>query len=313
MKDFSAAQGMYPVMLTPFTESGEIDWPVYDRLIDWYIEKGITGIFAVCGSSEYFKLTEEEALRLASVAVKRCAGRVHVLAGSNFHRTIEANIALTRRMAETGVEGCFITTPPPDVVPPEDNAMVDYYFAIHDAVDVPLYAYEQPVTPYKFSYDAIAKIGAGERFIGMKDTSVGDASIEDAVAHMKRKMQAAGDQFRILTASSEYVLPFLQAGVAGGMTIAANVAPGLFAELWRRFKADDIAAARVLFERVTKVDEMIGYGYMKSAKIALGMIGLPIEPVTRVPSREFDADRLAVLRDLVRLIEETEVEFGIGR
>lgn len=313
MKDFSAAQGMYPVMLTPFDETGAIDWNVYDQLVDWYIEKGVTGLFTVCGSSEYFELTEEEALRLASVAVKRSGGRVHVLAGSNFHKTIEENITLTKRMAETGVEGCFITTPPPNIVPPEDNAMLDYYFTIHDAVDVQLYAYEQPVTRYKFSNEAMAKIGAGERFVGMKDTSIGNVSIEDAVAHMKKKMAAAGDQFRILTAASEYILPFLQAGVAGGMTIAANIAPGLFAELWRRFKANDLDAAQVLFERVTQVDDMMGFGYMRSAKITLGMLGVPISPVTRVPSQEFSEERLAVLRDLARLIEETEAEFGIGR
>jgi 4-hydroxy-tetrahydrodipicolinate synthase len=311
MKDFTPAQGMYPVLVTPFNEDLSIDWFAYEQLIDWHVARGVTGLFAVCGSSEYFELTQGEALRLATVAVERAAGKVHVLAGSSIHATVEQNIELTQRMSETGVEGCFITTPPPEVVAPEDGPMLEYYFAIHDAVDFPIWSYEQPVSPYKFSYDAMKQIGAGDHFVGMKDTSVGGMSNEEAAAHMKRKMAAAGDDFRILTASSEHLLPLLEAGVAGGMTIAANAAPSLFAELWRRFKVGDMDAARTLQKRVEKVDEMVGYGYMKSAKIAEALQGVPIKPITRVPNREFNEDQMQVLRDLVTMIQQTEREFDI--
>lgn len=310
MKDFTAAHGMYPVLITPFDESKQIDWSAYEQLIEWHIGKGVHGVFAVCGSSEYFELTEEEALKLARTAVTVSAGRVHVLAGSNFHPTLEQNIALTKRMAETGIQGCFITTPPPDRVPPEDGPMLDYYYAIHDAVDFPLYAYEQPVTPYKFSYDAVSRLAEGRNFIGMKDTSTDD-SWTDAKAreHVSKKVAATGGNYQILPASSAHLLTSLELGCTGGMTIAANVAPSLYAKLYRLFKAGDMATARKLQERITRVDQMIGWGYMRSAKIALGMMGLPVTPVTRIKSREFDDTRLAAVREMVEFVEQTEEEF----
>ena len=55
--------GVYPVMLTPFTENNEVDYEALGKLIDWYIEKGVNGLFADCQSSEMFFLSLEERVR----------------------------------------------------------------------------------------------------------------------------------------------------------------------------------------------------------------------------------------------------------
>ena len=52
--------GVWPVMLTPFTEEGRIDHPALKRLVDFYIENGVAGLFAVCQRSELFFLSIEE-------------------------------------------------------------------------------------------------------------------------------------------------------------------------------------------------------------------------------------------------------------
>ena len=40
--------GVWPVMLTPFDTKGEIDWASLERLVDWYIDAGVHGLFAAC-------------------------------------------------------------------------------------------------------------------------------------------------------------------------------------------------------------------------------------------------------------------------
>ena len=52
--------GVWPVMLTPFTEDGRIDYNALEHLVNWYIDKGCDGLFAVCQSSEMYYLTLEE-------------------------------------------------------------------------------------------------------------------------------------------------------------------------------------------------------------------------------------------------------------
>ena len=52
--------GVWPVMLTPFTEENQVDYAALKELVEWYIKNGVDGLFAVCQSSEMFKLTLKE-------------------------------------------------------------------------------------------------------------------------------------------------------------------------------------------------------------------------------------------------------------
>ena len=70
--------GSWPVMLTPFTEDNKIDYDGLKELVDWYIKNGVSGMFAVCQSSEMFYLSLEERVKYAAKTVEFAAGRVPV-------------------------------------------------------------------------------------------------------------------------------------------------------------------------------------------------------------------------------------------
>ena len=95
-------KGVWPVMLTPFKENGEVDWSGVDALTDWYIEAGVAGLFAVCLSSEMYELTEEEKISLVRRVVKRSAGRVPVVASGTFGGSIKRQAQFIK---ETTLEG----------------------------------------------------------------------------------------------------------------------------------------------------------------------------------------------------------------
>ena len=69
------AGGVWPVMLTPFTDHNEVDYPALERLTEWYIENGVSGLFAVCQSSEMFFLSLEERVKIAGFVKEKAAGR----------------------------------------------------------------------------------------------------------------------------------------------------------------------------------------------------------------------------------------------
>ena len=79
---FSINPGVWPVMITPWTEDNKPDFKAIQQLCDWYVEKGCTGIFAVCQSSEMAYLTEQEKLDAFSAKMKTC--RVLVNTPSSF-------------------------------------------------------------------------------------------------------------------------------------------------------------------------------------------------------------------------------------
>jgi 4-hydroxy-tetrahydrodipicolinate synthase len=305
VKDFTPAYGIVPPLLTPFNEDKSIDWDAYERLIEWHIEKGVTGLFVVCGSSEYWQLTDDESVEMAKFAVKVAGDRINILAGSTKSPDddLERNIAVTKRMwEETGVKGCYLTTP--RKLPPEDDIMVEYHMKIHDAVECPVYAYEMPGgTNYKFSPKAFAKIGQGERFIGIKDTTCD-------LEKVRKKIEAAKGSILIMEANTPNFLESLKLGSVGGINTSANVEPGLFAMVYKLFQKGDLETAAELHKRVVKIDEMMSPGYVMTAKIAVSMMGVPVKRVMRNPSREITSERMGQLREMVNFIEATEKEFA---
>ena len=66
---------------TPFTDANQIDLRSLDELVEWYIDAGVSGLFAVCLSSEIFHLSEEERVKLSSHILKRVDGRIKVISG----------------------------------------------------------------------------------------------------------------------------------------------------------------------------------------------------------------------------------------
>ena len=80
---FSIASGVWPVMITPFTDDNKPDFKAIKQLCDWYVGKGCTGIFAVCQSSEMAFLTEQEKLDIAKAVADAVDGRIQVVASGH--------------------------------------------------------------------------------------------------------------------------------------------------------------------------------------------------------------------------------------
>ena len=71
--------GCYPTMITPFTETGKVDFKAIAGLVDWYIQHGAHGIFAVCQSSEMFFLSPQEKIDIAKAVLEEVKGRTDLL------------------------------------------------------------------------------------------------------------------------------------------------------------------------------------------------------------------------------------------
>ena len=69
--------GVYPTMITPYTDENKIDFDAVLGIMDWYFRNGVDGIFAVCQSSEMFFLSFEERLELLRFNQKCAEGNEH--------------------------------------------------------------------------------------------------------------------------------------------------------------------------------------------------------------------------------------------
>lgn len=244
--------GSWPVMLTPFTEANEVDYPALKELVDWYIQNGVSGMFSVCQSSEMFFLSLEERTEIARKTVEFAAGRVPVIASGHVSDDFEEQVKELNAMAETGVDAVILITNRLAKEEESDEVWVENCKKLLDRInpDIPLGFYECPY-PYKrlLSPDTIQWCADTGRFYFLKDTCCDMKQIQ-------RKLDIIhGTNLKLYNANTTTLLESLRAGAAGFCGVMDNFHPGLYTWLCENYedeKADEISdflAVASLIER----------------------------------------------------------------
>ena len=79
----TSAKGVYLIAVTPFADDGALDLPSTDRMVDFYLERGATGLTILGILGEATKLTAQESRTFVQRVVERVAGRVPVVVGAS--------------------------------------------------------------------------------------------------------------------------------------------------------------------------------------------------------------------------------------
>ena len=249
------ASGVWPVMLTPFTETGAIDWPALERLTEWYIDAGVGGLFAVSLSSEMFELSPEERARLAETVVDVAAGRVPVVATGTFGGDHAASVTA---MADAGVDAVVLNAATLVGVDESEEAWRAAFDALVAATDVPLGLYECP-RPYHrlLSTATLEHAGATRRVSFLKDTCCDRDRLANRIA------ATAGTPLGVCNANVPTLLESLRVGATGYSGTLANVCPALLAWLVANPDAD---VSDALHRDLTLFDHAIRPAYPASTK-----------------------------------------------
>ena len=117
--------GIIPVMLTPFTDDGGVDYDGLERLTAWYLDHGADALFAVCQSSEMQFLTLDERVAVARFVARFVRGRVPVMVSGHIGATAGEQVHELRAMAETGADCLVLVTNRLDI----ENAGTDAFRA----------------------------------------------------------------------------------------------------------------------------------------------------------------------------------------
>ena len=102
--------GVWPTMTTPFTEDDAVDYEVLGKQVEWYISRGVSGLFAVCQSSEMFFLSLQERVSIAKYVKQRADGRVPVIASGHISDSFEEQVKELNAISEAGVDAVVLIT-----------------------------------------------------------------------------------------------------------------------------------------------------------------------------------------------------------
>ncbi len=295
--------GAWPAMVTPYDEQLHIDRGAYAALVDWYIGRGVGGLYANCLTSEMYLLTEEERLLLVQDAVAAARGRTPVAATGNLGDTFEAHVAFCRRVAAAGADVVMLVVP--EFVA-DDAGLERYYLALAEQVDAPLGLYECPVPrSYHLGVGLVQRLAATGRFVAFKETSCDLDKITALLAAV------AGTPMALLQANTPYLLAAVRAGAPGTMSIAAAWLPDLVAAVIAAARGADPQAER-LHAALCALEMVQRVVHPQGTKYLLGKRGLPITARSRHARSPLTPEVVQALDVCARLWFDSAGDLRIG-
>lgn len=302
MKEKKFPGGVWPVMLTPFTEENQVDYPALKKLVEWYIKNGVDGLFAVCQSSEMFKLSLEERVGIAAKVKEFAAGRVPVIASGHISDSMEDQIQELKLVAETGVDAVIMITNRMAAEEEPDEVWISNTQKLLDALpsDIHFGLYECPY-PYKrvMSKKVTEWCASTGRFYFLKDTCCDADQIREKLEICK------GSPLKLYNANTATLLESLKDGAYGYCGVMANMHPRLYRLLYDRYQTEDMTELSEFLTMAALIERQC---YPVNAKYYLQLEGLPITLCSRVRNAgelsETFKKEVKMLRNLSERMEE---------
>ena len=280
-------KGSLVALITPMNQDGSINYEQLRDLIDWHIENGTDGIVAVGTTGESATLPVEEHLAVIEATVKHVNKRIPVIAGTGANNTVEA-IALSKAAEQAGAD--YTLSVVPYYNKPSQEGIYQHFKAIAEATSIPMIIYNVPGrTVVSMSNDTILRLAEIPNIIGVKEAS-------GNIGNNIELINSVPEGFAVLSGDDPTGLPFMLCGGHGVVTVAANVAPKLFADMCRAALEGDIATARRLNEQLIPIyNTMFCEPSPAAPKWGLSLLG-KCEPHVRLPLVALTEDGQAKVR-----------------
>ncbi len=280
--------GSFTALVTPMHVDGRIDDEAFIRLIDWQIAEGTNGIVPVGTTGESPTLSHDEHKQVVELAVKTAKGRVPVMAGAGSNSTAEA-IGLARHAEAAGADAVLVVTPYYNK--PTQEGLYRHYKAIAESMALPVFIYNIPGrSVIDMSVETMARLAEIKNIAGVKD----------ATANLTRPLhttQACGKNFIQFSGEDHTALAYLASGGHGCISVTANVAPRLCAEMHGAWARGDIKTAMDIQQRLVPLHDVMfcesNPGPVKYAASLLGFganhVRLPLVPVSAASAVRVEA------------------------
>lgn len=223
-------KGSITALITPFKD-GEINWKAFEDFVEWQIEQGTHGVVPCGTTGESPTLSHDEHMAIIQRCVDVVKGRIPVLAGTGSNSTREA-IRLTAHAKEAGADAALIVTPYYNK--PTQDGLYEHYKAIHDEARLPIVIYNIPGRcVIDMSAETMARLAKLPQIIGVKDAT-GDLARPPETARL------CGTDFCQLSGDDITAPAFLAQGGHGVISVVANIAPKMCADLQNAWNAGDL-------------------------------------------------------------------------
>ena len=220
-------KGSITALVTPMHENGDLDYNSLEKLINFQIDSGISGLVAVGTTGESATIDFSDHIKLIKFFVKSADGRVNIIAGTGGNSTEEA-LLLTKAAKDSGADAALLVSPYYNKPPQE--GIYRHHMKIADEVNLPQILYNVPSRTASFiEPETVLKLSLHENIIGIKDAT-GDMQNHKKVLDLCKK-EIDRDKFFLYSGDDFTSLEFLKLGGHGTISVTSNVVPNLVANI----------------------------------------------------------------------------------
>jgi 4-hydroxy-tetrahydrodipicolinate synthase len=266
-------KGSFVALLTPFRNGG-IDETAFQEFVAWQLGQGTHGFVPTGTTGEAPTLAHDEQARVIALCAEVANGKVPVVAGTGTNSTAHT-IELTRMAKKAGATAALVVCPYYNK--PTQEGLYQHFRAVHDAVDMPIVIYNIPGrTNVDMSNATMARLAKLPNIVGVKDAT------NDLARPLKMRVEIDGD-FSLMSGEDATAVAYLAQGGDGCISVTANVAPRLCAEMHEAWQQGAVATVRRINERLIPLhDALFVETSPAPVKYAASLLG-KCEPAVRQP------------------------------
>ncbi len=292
--------GIITAMVTPFNQRKEIDYQATEKLLNFLITKGVSGIFILGTNGEFQSLSQKEKISFAQFVIEKVDKRVPVIVGVGCNSTKES-IELAKVMGELGADYLSVITPYFNKLKEEE--LYQHYYNLAQETKVPILLYNIPkITGNPLTPNLVKNLAREKMIVGIKDSS-GDLSTIQAYIEETRDQD-----FFVLAGSDSLILKALKLGASGAVAATSNAIVENDLRIYTEFMAGNLEAAQEAQDSIEEFRRILKFttipAVLKYSMTFRGIdVGNPRRPVLPVPE-EVKAEIQQVMAE--NYLKETE-------
>ena len=286
-------RGAFTALVTPMTESGEVDYDGFRKLIEFQISEGIDGIVPMGTTGENPTLEENEEEKLIEIAMKTTGGKIPVIVGSGSNDT-KHMVEYVKRAKRHGADAALVVTPYYNR--PNDDGLIRHFEAAA-GVGVPIIIYNiASRTGRNIPAPLMKEIAKIPNIAGVKESSGDINQMGDIIREIAIPRKNSGGRFWVLSGDDALILPLTSMGGDGVISVVSNLLPAKVKALTKAALEGDFEKARALhYELLPFIKAAFVETNPIPIKQALSWAGLPAGPA-RLPMGKLSSASEAVLK-----------------
>ena len=275
-------------IITPMTETGAVNYPKLEEILEYQIANGTDAII-ICGTTgESSTLSHEEHLEAIRFTAEKVAGRIPVIAGTGSNCT-ETAIYLSQEAEKCGVDGVLLVTPYYNKA--TQKGLIAHFTKIANSIKIPVILYNiQSRTGVNIAPETMAYLAKNvENIVGVKEAS-------GNISQIAKIAELCGESFDIYSGNDDQVVPLLSLGGKGVISVLSNIAPRETHDIVAKFMDGDVKGSRELQLRALPLIEKLFCEVNPiPVKAAMNMLGWEVGPL-RMPLSEMEEEHQKELK-----------------